>query len=499
MLSAMKMTAECRAIDKIYRRRDRYDIPDWQREKVWKRQAKQQLIDSILRGWHLPKFYFIKNGPDTYLVEDGQQRLTAIYEFFSNELPLSEQSASEFKAKYYRELRGTVQDKFDDFEIDFDVIENATEEELKEFFQRLQAGAPLNTSEKLNAVHSNLRDFCKTKANDKFFKEKISVPDTRYAHFDIVAKAMAVEIEGLDVGLRLEDVKKVFEEQSKFSKTSAKAKGVDSALLTLNKAFPTEEKSLKTRTAVQSLITLACALVSTGKMNGKESELRTFVTQFFTELSKQVELGQAANDSDYLNFQSSVNANVRSGVRLRHEILLRKLFTLTPSLASIFDPSVIAQAGMSGRIRNLAESISELVAQANEKYSVLHGEDLFKPTNKTVAAQARLRQQAANLADYENFIDAMYFLFWEGPGTKLQSSWPASFVNIRDLRTSLRHDVDHGETGKVKSKKKKIGITFAQYGGVGSPETMEPMLLAVVQANILSAVEGDLKGILRSL
>jgi uncharacterized protein with ParB-like and HNH nuclease domain len=176
----MKMTHERRAIDKIYKRRDRYDIPDWQREKVWKRPAQQQLIDSILRGWRLPKFYFIKTGADSYLVEDGQQRLTAIYEFFSNDLPLTDESAKAFKARYYRELSAHLADKFDDFEIEFDVIENATEEELKEFFQRLQAGAPLNTSEKLNAVHSNLRDFCKAKAKDKFFKEKIAVPDTRY-------------------------------------------------------------------------------------------------------------------------------------------------------------------------------------------------------------------------------------------------------------------------------------------------------------------------------
>jgi hypothetical protein len=499
MLFVMKMTAESRAIDKIYRRRDRYDIPDWQREKVWKRQAKQQLIDSILRGWHLPKFYFIKNGPDSYLVEDGQQRLTAIYEFFSNDLPLSDSSAKEFNAKYYRDLRGSAQDKFDDFEIDYDVIENATEEELKEFFQRLQAGAPLNTSEKLNAVHSNLRDFCKVKAKDKFFKERISVPDTRYAHFDIIAKVMAVEIEGLDVGLRLEDVKKVFEHQATFSKTSATAKRLDSALAILNKAFPAEEKSLKTRTAVQSLITLTCRLVSTGQMNGKEGDLRSFVTQFFTELSKQVELGQAANDSDYLNFQNSVNANVRSGVRLRHEILLRKLFTITPGLASIFDPSVIAEAGMSSRVKNLAEAVSALVSQVNEKYAAQNGEDMFRPTNKTVAAQNRLRQQITNLADYESFIDSMYFLFWEGPGSKLQSSWPTSFVHVRDLRTDLRHDVDHGEAGKVKSKRKKIGATFVQYGGLGSPETMEPTLLAIVQANLLSAVEGDLKEILHSL
>src|SRR2546422_1454877 len=87
------MLSEKRAIDKIFRRRDRYDIPDWQRQEVWNREKKQRLIDSILRGWKLPKFYFIEGVGENYLVEDGQQRLNAIWEFFSNELPLSAESA----------------------------------------------------------------------------------------------------------------------------------------------------------------------------------------------------------------------------------------------------------------------------------------------------------------------------------------------------------------------------------------------------------------------
>ena len=78
----MKMTSELRAIDKIFRRRDRYDIPDWQRSKVWNRQKKQCLIDSILRGWKLPKLYLVEASGGNYLVEDGQQRLNAIWEFF---------------------------------------------------------------------------------------------------------------------------------------------------------------------------------------------------------------------------------------------------------------------------------------------------------------------------------------------------------------------------------------------------------------------------------
>ena len=142
----MKMVGDKRAIDKIFRRRDRYDIPDWQREEVWDKAKKQRLIDSILRGWRLPKFYFVKTSDNEYLIEDGQQRLAAIFDFFSNELPLSDESQLLFgHGPLYRDLPQQVADKFDDFEIDFDVIGDATDEELKEFFQRLQEGMGLNT------------------------------------------------------------------------------------------------------------------------------------------------------------------------------------------------------------------------------------------------------------------------------------------------------------------------------------------------------------------
>lgn len=93
----MKMTSDRREIDKIFKRRNRYEIPDWQREgDLWDTAKKQALIDSILRGWKLPKFYFVKLSDDQYLVEDGQQRLLAIYEFCDNQLSLSPASAKEF-------------------------------------------------------------------------------------------------------------------------------------------------------------------------------------------------------------------------------------------------------------------------------------------------------------------------------------------------------------------------------------------------------------------
>src|SRR5438094_652379 len=197
----MKMQSKTRAIDKIYRRRDRYEIPDWQRQEVWSRSKKQNLIDSILRGWKLPKFYFLKvsDDPETYEVVDGQQRLVTIFEFFDSQLPLSDESAEKFGRKYYKELDDDFVDGFDDYEIEFDEIEEASEEDVKEFFQRLQEGLPLTSAEKLNSVHSKLRDYILKLAKHTFFA-KTSASDRRYGYFDIMAKAAAIEIDGIDVG-----------------------------------------------------------------------------------------------------------------------------------------------------------------------------------------------------------------------------------------------------------------------------------------------------------
>ena len=88
----MRMEIRPRALDKLYKRRDRIEIPDWQRGKVWPLKKKQKLLDTILKGWHMPVLYFRKVGDETFECVDGQQRLTAIWEFFDNKIALSEES-----------------------------------------------------------------------------------------------------------------------------------------------------------------------------------------------------------------------------------------------------------------------------------------------------------------------------------------------------------------------------------------------------------------------
>jgi len=497
----MKMTSERIALDKIYKRRDRYEIPDWQREEVWNKAKKQKLIDSILRGWKLPKFYFLITGdsPKEYDVLDGQQRLTAIWEFFEGELDLAGESASEFGGSIYEELPDDVSDAFDDYEINYDVIENAAEEDQKEFFQRLQEGLPLTSSEKLNSVHSKLRDYCSKLAKHKFFSETAVVSAKRYAFFDICAKVMALEIEGLDCGTRYEDIKAVFKQQSGFSGNSAVARRVRKSLDILHKELPRSDKQLKNRTLLQALITFCCYLQSVGLETNQHKVLANFIRHFLVELSKQVELGQSATDHDYVAFQRTVNANVKTGPKTRNDILLRKLLQFEPSFYANVPQSNSLAASLNYEIYRLADSIRSLISNINDVYSGHHGKDLFKPTNKSIKSlTSGLSKLAQDYDGYKELVKNLYFIFRESIGTRLEGKLPESFVDVNNLRTLNEHDVDHGKAGKVAKKKKELAAAFEKYSGEKAPLAIDQTKFIIVQANILSALENDMRQLIKS-
>ncbi|MGH9499404.1 MAG: hypothetical protein ACRD3L_09705, partial [Terriglobales bacterium] len=70
---------------------------------------------------------------------------------------------------------------------------------------------------------------------------------TALEDFDILTKVAALEVEGLEAGLRLDGIREVFEAQSSFAPTSAIGKRIKSALDFLNKGFKHKGSSLRTR------------------------------------------------------------------------------------------------------------------------------------------------------------------------------------------------------------------------------------------------------------
>lgn len=488
----MEMEARDHPIDKLYKRRDRFEIPDYQREEVWSTPQKQLLIDSILNGWKLPKLYLLKTGTNTYDVVDGQQRLSTIFEFMAGKLELSKETSENFGgAKTYKELEDDASDKFDDFRVEFDEIVDASDDEIREFFKRLQAGLTLNGPERLNAVPGNLTEYVRALADHAFFTETVPFKDRRYSHFDVAAKFAAIEIEGLDVGQRIGDLEELFLSQKSFSKESQTAKQLKSAMSFLRKSLGKDYKGLRLRSVTQSVLTVVAALQRSGMQASQTKEFRDFLDNFTQEWAKQVDLGLAATDADYLAFQRTVNANVKTGPRTRHEILLRKLFQFNPKFLSNLPSVLLADAGVEAAIKDVAEDIQDVISDINDIYSSKNGKDLFKSTNKTVAAQNSLKSAITNVDQYGKLIEALYFLFWEGPGSKL-SEKPKSFADVNALRTELQHDVDHGKDKDVAKKKKKAGEVFAQLSGTSSPKTASGEALQVAQLKLLSDIRRDL-------
>ena len=295
------------------------------------------------------------------------------------------------------------------------------------------------------------------------------------------------------MGLRYDDLLAVFESQAAFSAHSNVAKRIRNALNFADDALSSDDaKLLRNRTIIQSFLTLICSLLKAGEVSGHEQRVGTFFINFLSELTTQVQLGHQANETDYIEFQRTVNANVRTGAAMRQRILLRKLLASDPGFAAILDPTAVATSGLEAAIASDATKIVKLVGQHNERYSAQHGADLFKATNKTAQAHANMGKPLRAFEDYKAFIDSLYFLFHESVGTRLGGNTPASFGDVNTLRTDLRHDVDHGKAGKVRAKKKKLGSVFQRFSGVSSPNGLDPNLFIVVQSNILAELKRDL-------
>ena len=248
------------------------------------------------------------------------------------------------------------------------------------------------------------------------------ISDKRYAHFDIMAKVVTIEIEGIDAGLRYDDVKKVFQQNKGFSDQSAAAARINEALGYLQDSFPQAYAPFRNRTIVQAVTTLVCHLKRAGLEPEKEPRLTDFIDFFLTELRKQVELGQKATEQDFITFQRTVNANMKSGARSRQSILLRQLFRRHPGFFSGINKSSDLAKGMDVHRVELAESVRDLIGSINERYSAQHGHDLFKPTNRTITALGTLSQPVRSLDRYKALVEHLYFVFREGVGQRLDGS-----------------------------------------------------------------------------
>lgn len=201
--------------------------PAYQREgDVWNEETKSRLIDSMINGLDVPKFYLEDirrkvqgtHGPiKQFAILDGKQRTESIQEFLQGTLKLPNDfiyfQDESVDAKSYTLPRlwndyPELARRFLDFELAIISVRSDSFDLIEEMFVRLNNSTALNAAEARNAIRSYARDSSMRLAEHDFFSEKTPIKNARYKYRELATKFLAFEYQFAGPQQTIKDSKK---------------------------------------------------------------------------------------------------------------------------------------------------------------------------------------------------------------------------------------------------------------------------------------------------
>jgi len=319
----------------LYENREYIQYPDYQREPtVWTPEKRRLLIDSMWIGLDIPKIYLYSPENEQYYksVEgkivhyydcvDGQQRIVAVTEFFDGKIALLD-------GRYWKDLDGEEEKKrLLNYEFTIVLIVEATDDELRLLFLRLQLGAPLNVGEKLHAMKGALRDFIFTFGRDHPFFASLALQERRYYRETVFAQicinSFYRSLRRTFYSARYEELKSFFEQYADISKYTAETDRIVKTLDLMYHDFKPDIEEFRNRGAIVSAYLYYEELYKRGEMD-KLPLFAKFYVEFLRKLSEQTGKG-LDYDREYrelLNFQNYLMqaAVSKSSIAIRHDMI----------------------------------------------------------------------------------------------------------------------------------------------------------------------------------
>ena len=153
--------------------------PEYQRGPVWSTRQRQMLIDSLMRGFHLPIFYFheidVKGRRGIsyrYEIIDGQQRVDSIVGFHRGDFSLLDPTAPgsrfplhlrnakpDWSGMQFDRMPEELRKRFLDCEVSVVEITESTPDESRDLFVRLNSGSDLRQQERRDALPGRFCEF----------------------------------------------------------------------------------------------------------------------------------------------------------------------------------------------------------------------------------------------------------------------------------------------------------------------------------------------------
>lgn len=193
--------------------------PQYQRTSVWSLSKKRLLIDSMLRGYDLPKFYLRATPFDPfyeYEVTDGQQRIRSITEFMSNgndRYSLDKVIINGINTHNLTfDTLAAFKESFENFELSIAIIEDSTPEEIRSLFARLQMGAQLNQVELRHALASNIGAAIFSVVETHPFFKNCKILNTRFKHQDYLDHAITIAYNEAKSDVKAKNIEKIYKD-----------------------------------------------------------------------------------------------------------------------------------------------------------------------------------------------------------------------------------------------------------------------------------------------
>lgn len=227
---------------------------EFQRAPVWSSPQKALLIDSILRDFDIPKIILRKHSDGIHFlfdVIDGKQRLTAIWEFFSDRFAIP-RAAEEYPnlgnlgGRRWSDLPISAQDKLQFSNITVSRIDDVHGDEVRELFLRLQRGEPLNAAEKRNAMKGPVRDFVAERLAKHRLWESTGIRAVRFGREEHAAILLLIARNDGPVSLKSADLSELYED-SRFDPDGTAARTVLGLLDVLDRVSSCSPGLIRTR------------------------------------------------------------------------------------------------------------------------------------------------------------------------------------------------------------------------------------------------------------
>ena len=186
--------------------------PKYQRRgRLWSPTDKAYLIDSILNGFDVPKFYIadftyadskLNKKQLPYAIIDGKQRFEAIFDFFEGRITLNadfvllENPSLKLGRLGYRDIKqnyADIAEIFDNYSLAVMSVITDSEKLINELFVRLNRSKPLTGAEIRNAMAGPAPDVIRQLAKHEFFSELTAFSVTRGQDLNAAAKLLLFE------------------------------------------------------------------------------------------------------------------------------------------------------------------------------------------------------------------------------------------------------------------------------------------------------------------